>query len=251
MDLHNRTCPTCQKSISPKRCFGNTAICECGWTKDLSSEAKKYEYNLNVTSVILVTVATFISLSFIHIVNWDNHFIAIIPLKTKQILGVADISQLKQIETICMERKKWNCVIDTYNNIYEQDPNQIESLHKLGRIYVSLDNNEAAVTTYQKYFEQGGADIDAHYEYAKSLGQVGKIKESTLQYQIILNSQSNTLQTTVTKSYVGMLMTHRMWLQAKEVIEDYRKRSRSGKFFMEPEMKKINDAISHRMITSS
>ena len=237
---HFNTCSACQKNIPIERCFGNTAICQCGWTKNISQEKK---YKINSTPGILIAVAVFISLSFIHIVNWNNHAVAIIPLKISQITGSANIHKLEQISAICTERKKWDCVIDANKSIYEKDSKQIEILQKLGRLYAQTNNDETSVTTYQEYFNQGGFNIDAHYEYAKALGRTGKVKESMVEYQTVLDSQPNTLQTTVTKSYVSMLIDNKMWRQAKEAITEYRKKSRSGEFFMESELKKINKLI--------
>lgn len=238
----DNTCSACQKEIPRERQFGNTMICTCGWTKDLSYESQN-KYRLNKTSGILIAVAVSLIISFIHIVNWDKYSLTIIPVKVRQVLGLSDIDELKKLLAICRERKKWNCVINAYNNIYEQDSSQIEILHKLGKLYVNLNNDEAAVETYKGYFDRGGVNIDAYYEYAKSLGRLGKTKDSISQYKTVLELKPNTLQTTVVKSYVKMLMANKMWREARKVIENYRKKSRSAEFFMESEMKKIKELI--------
>ena len=236
----NNTCPACRKEIPVDRRIGNTAACQCGWIKDLSSTAKR-RYRLDITSIILIIVGVFITLCFIHIANWNNHSITIIPLKMKQFLSFANTSQLKQIATICKERKKWNCIVGAYNGIYEQDPSQIEILHELGKLHIKLKDNSSAATTYHSYFDRGGNNTDAHYQYAKSLGKTGKVKESILQFQNVLDSQPNTLQTTVVRDYAHMLIANRMWEEAKMVIKDYRKKSKSGELFMEKELKKIDE----------
>ena len=241
MEAHN-TCPACQKDIPPERCFGNTMACECGWTKDLSPETKG-GYKLNATSIMLIGVGVCLILSFIHIVNWNTYAINIIPLKTRQILGFAKTPELNRIVNICTERKKWSCVEETLTHIYQQDSTQIEALHKLGKLYVNLGRHETAIETYKKYFDKGGDHTEAHYQYAKSLGKTGKVQESIFQYQKVLGSRPNVLQTTVTRSYVAMLIANKQWQEAKSVIENYRRKSKSGEFFMENELKKINEKL--------
>ncbi len=230
-------CQACQKPISPERFFGDTVACDCGWTFSLSAEKKGF--SLDTTSVILVLVAFGMILGFIHVFHWSSHSIRIIPLKAQQALGLADAPQLRQIASICKERKNWDCVIRAHSQTYEKDSGEIEVLGELAKLYMDLGNKESGLDTYRTYFESGGGKAKARYAYAKLLGGAGKPQEAISQYQILLKSQGDKVHAGVVRSYVLMLTNHKMWKLAKQEIESYRQKSQSAALFMEDELKKI------------
>ena len=231
-------CPACHKAIVPERCLGHTVVCSCGWTKDLSQDKK---YIPNTTSLLLVAVASIIILILVHVSQWNTHFLTIIPLKVTQTLGIATTDQLNRLVSICTERQKWNCLIEAKHDLYKKNPEEIKILLDLAMAYVHVQNDQKAASLYHEYFKKGGRQKKAHYEYAKVLTRIGKVNEAIYRYQIILKTQS--LLPLETRSYVQLLIDNKKWHQARYVIENYRKKSKSGRLFMETELRQIKRLI--------
>ena len=242
MQKPTTTCPACKKDIPLERQFGDTVICDCGWSQQFSHK-KKHASKLNANSMTLIAFALLIILSLVHITHWDTYSLKIIPLKAKQSLGLAKLDELKEIASICIKRKKIECTIKAKEASYKQE-SDLNLLLELGEHYSQLGREQEAQSTYRRYFEQGGDSLDAHYEYARLLDQFGEIYKATKHYKTLLTSSTPlSKKAKYTRAYVRMLIEHRKWALAKRAIYTYRKASQSGYFFMEDELLIINKSI--------
>jgi tetratricopeptide (TPR) repeat protein len=140
------------------------------------------------------------------------------------------------LASICMERKKYDCVEQQYARLGQQNP---QLMLRLGKFQMSRAHYNEAVNTYRTFFSKGGIDLEASYNFAKALGQVGQIDEAAKYYDYVLGAKPDVLQVTVIQNYVKLLMEANRLDKARTLIEQVRHKSDTSAYFMETEFKKI------------
>lgn len=235
-------CPVCGTALSSEKVCGQVVICECGWTKSIhSNQAESKLKDRTILTMVLVS-ALFVG-SFIHAINWDRYFFDIIPLKAKEITKMATAEDYKALIAICSSRAKSDCVEKAYQNLYRLLPHQIEVLAELGHLQFLRSDMHKAVQTLKLYFASGGKSIEATYDYARALSQVGLYDEALKQFQYVLRSKPQVFQISVARTYILTLIKHNKLPQAKAAIEYYRKNSTSSAFFMDPEYRLLSQML--------
>jgi hypothetical protein len=96
-----------------------------------------------------------------------------------------------------------------------------------------LKKNEEAAKTLELYFRDGGISLDASYDYARALEALGNVDMAGKYYQSILDSKPDTLQITVTKRYVQMLIDFNRRAEAKKVLASVRDKGSNTENFMD------------------
>jgi tetratricopeptide (TPR) repeat protein len=242
---HLGHCPTCGTEIPAERQFDGMIICECGWTSSVKNQAANTKMNDRVCIAIAVFAALLVA-SFVQVVNWDNHAFSIIPLKSKQIAGVASADELNQIVEICLERKKVNCAEEALMDIYKHDKSQTEALVRLGELQTQAARPVEAVKTYDLYF--GLSDIepseDAQFNYAKALAATNQTEKAEKYFKKMLKSKRGVLQVTVTRHYIKMLVANEKYKKAKATLEYFRRQGTNTKLFMEREYQEIKKKLN-------
>ena len=238
---HNLFCPRCQNEIPKERQLYGLTVCECGWTSShlgaLNDRRMTDKVCMSIVGVALLLIA-----AFIHTVNWDNYSIVIIPLKVKQLTQSASAADLKEIAKICDARLKYACVMDAHAQRAQLFPEENEAWAELGILYSNQGYTEEAAESLGHYFKQGGKDPKAAYEYAKALGQLGQVKESSKWFKYVLKAKPGMLQISVTRSYVDMLVKHKKLKVARRVLKNYRRKGGSD-YVLEREWKTVNKRL--------
>lgn len=237
-------CLACQKPLSEENQFANSIICSCGYTMKNNATTKADKGANHRISAVVIAIGVILSASFVHAVNWDNHFFSVIPLKMKDMTGTASISDLRALAQICEDRMKYDCMEDSYKQIYHQHPQDISILSELGSLQERRGRFLEATKTLGLYFELEGDDLNASYAYAKALGAVGRIEEASIHYKRVLDAKPDVLQVTVTKSYVNMLLEQDRLKEAQDIIEFYRKQGTNTGYFMDQELKTIQRKLA-------
>ena len=231
-------CPQCKLDISEERKKQSPVVCNhCGFTGSKSQtqfEARGEKKTIIVFSSLMV----FMLASFIQLMNWDNYSLEIIPLKIKSTLGGLSQPDLERSAEICMELKKWDCVESNYSTIGQLDSTL---LPRLGAFQMKRAKYNEAAQSFYGFFQKGGSDLEASYNYAKSLAQLGQADEAIKYFDQVLAAKPDVLQVTVVHNYVKLLMTHQRFEQAKKLIADIRKTSPESQSFMDTEYKKIQE----------
>lgn len=217
---------------------GQTMVCDCGWTHSYANNASSKKKVDSVVLTMILTCSLFVA-SFVHAVNWDTHFFAIIPLKLKQFSGLAKADDLSKIVEICSLRAKDDCVETAYKKMFELNTRDINVLAQLARVQFNRANLKDVVKTLEVYFSQGGKSADAAYDYARALAELGRYEDALKYFKFVLNSKPKVFQIEVARSYVQTLIKNKKFVQAKSAIEHYRRRSASSAFFMEKEYKAV------------
>jgi len=229
-------------SVSCPKCF--TYFCDCGWRFQITNQESQAPVHKDKSSLLICLFGGLLLFTFMHVVSWDTYFFKIIPIKAAHATGLAGAETIAELSTICEERKKYTCVLDTLSELYEKNPlQQVEALHKKGKLLVKLERFEDAATTYGMYFEGNGSNPEAHYQYAKTLRTLSQFTKASEQYQLALSSKPDVLQISVTRSYVDMLIENKNYKYAKEIITHYRGKAQHSKYFLESELKMVNEAL--------
>lgn len=240
------SCPVCQSQVPQDRIEKNLIICKsCGWSDNKTAKAanKKTE-----KTFILLAVFTTILLigGFIQIVNWNSYSLEIIPIKYKQIAGIATSKDLNRIAEICMDRQKPQCVEQAYADILRNDSENLEVIAKYAKILVNNKKLRQASNSFANYFKRGGKDLNTAFAYAKVLGSLGLIDESKEYFEYVINSKPGMMQITVTQRFVDMLYNAGRYREAQQAILKFRKRGVNATYFMEAKLKKIKKMLGNR-----
>lgn len=235
-------CPRCGTEISHERVIGGAIVCSCGWTKSQRSEVSE-KRAADKASALIVLFGGLIIASFLQSVNWEKYFFAIIPLKTKQILGSATQSELKEIAKICLERKKYECSEKARMQAARKDPRDFENLEALGQLQFKRERFEQALDTFTLYFSLKGQSPEAMYLYAQTFYKLKKLDQAERYFELTLDQKQEILQVTVIKNYVQLLRDRNKLAKARDVILKYQKLSANGPEFMKPELAEINTKL--------
>ncbi len=231
-------CPRCGNEITSERIVGGTLVCECGWTRSLRGDSVDRS-NVDRTCASIIVIGGLLIASFLHAVNWDTHFFAIIPLKAKQVMSIAQPTDLERIATICTERKKHECVENALVDIARIQPKNLENLSRLGQLQYRRERLNNAAATFAQYFASKGTGLDATYTYAQTLTRLKRFEDADRYFKAALAMKDDVLQVTVVRNYVQMLVTANRLQNAKTTILRYRKDSASANLFMSKELEDI------------
>lgn len=231
-------CPQCKLEVTDSRSLPFFICPHCGFTHNKSDKTSQNEVSKRFIKWSVGLSAVMV-ISFVHAVNWDNFFFEVIPLKAKQIVGMASAQDYGRLAEMCKVRKDSECVENMLTSKVQSDSKDIEILTELGQVQFQRNKFKESAQTLKRYFDNGGLNMDASYTYARALGQIGMVDESAQFYQRVLDSKPETMQISVTQNYVRMLMDAGRADQAKKVIESIRVKGSNAAMFMESEFQQI------------
>tara|TARA_Y100001935_G_C17304460_1_gene511355 strand:+ start:2104 stop:2754 length:651 start_codon:yes stop_codon:yes gene_type:complete len=207
----------------------------CGFTSTRTND----KVNRQVESQFLkisIGFSILIAASFVQVANWDSHFLGVIPLQIKSLTGSMNPSDYEKMGEICLERKKYDCVERSYQHTASQS---LETRKRYADFLIKRDKIRPAAEQYRQYFVNGGVDLEATYNYAKVLAQLGQFEESTELFQQVIDAKPDTVQITVLHHYVRALIHANQLQKAKALIEEVRGKSVQANSFMAEEMAEI------------
>lgn len=232
-------CPRCKQDISPERKKLIPVICDhCGFSVGNGSLKAQAEVDRK-TITIMLTFSAMIMASYIQISNWDKAWLSIIPLGAKETVGMMSKADLEEKAQICLDLKKWDCTEAAYNKVAQLEPSQWK---RAAHFDMQRAKYNEAAQSYYKFFQNGGQDLEASYNYAKALAQLGQVDDAVKYFDQVLAARPDVLQVTVIQNYVKLLMDHQRYNQAKVLISKVRKDGGdSAGSFMEPEFQKVTE----------
>ena len=198
--MNTLNCPACGGKLQTA---GNTNFCKCGWSKSFNKTREK-EMNWSIARNMLF--ASFFVVGFmVYFGYWGSASLQIIPLKVQQWTGSLSPSSFAKLKTVCMELKKYNCVESAHTSFF-QSSKELEVLEQLGEFQYRRNRFSAASQTYNLYFTQKGSSIKAAYNYARLLEKENQIDMALSYYEYALKARPNTLQITVMRAYIDLLI---------------------------------------------
>lgn len=237
------SCPRCHMDIAEERRRSQLVVCDsCGFVLS-TADAELRDAIDKKFSYVAIAIAILIVAGFMQVTSWDKHALTVIPLQIKSLLGGNSLSDMEKMAEICMDRRKFDCVEKQYSKIAEQD---MQQLLRLGKFQMSRARYQEAAHTYRTFFSRNGIDLEGSYLYARALGQIGQVDEASKYYDYVLGAKPGVVQVTVVQNYVKLLMEAQRLDQAKQLIQGVRKTSDASSYFMEDELKKIQDLQGSR-----
>lgn len=239
-------CPRCHSNIAANSVQQRLMICPaCGHSTHPAQ--KQDEKQIDKTFLNLsIAISIFLVAGFIHLMNWDRHASAIVPLKAKQYLGTASLYDYSQIITICKERGKPDCVLGAYKAAVTAYPQNLKALGLYGHTLTLLKKDALAARILSRYFAQGGQDPHRAFDLAKVLKRNNKTREAEKYFKLALKSKPNVVQISVIQAYVDMLIKTRRLRVAANLIERTRKTGAHATMFMEGELRAIRQQMRQR-----
>lgn len=235
-------CPRCAQPIAPERLTADVIVCNhCGFSPDDRVVEKQQKHEKQFVTGLIVASLLIVA-SYIHVVEWDQHFFTIIPLKMRQMIGSASGEDLRKIVQICEVRLRHACVQQALAELARKEPTNADVMYDLGEIQRKTGQDASAVASYREHFTRGGNRPEAAYQLARIMEFNGKYQEAQDYYSRALMAKPETLQVTVVQNYVDMLIKLGKKDEAKSIIEDVRtKQGPTANYFMAKEY----DSISH------
>ena len=239
----HETCPRCAQEIALSRLHASPKVCDsCGYVLNNTEkiQLKRVERNSLISVVI---AALFILAGFVHLINWGNHSLEIVPLQAASLVGIESPARLLRLADICLDVKKFDCVETAYFRLAATDN---EGWIRLGKIQFNRGKYVEAAESFRQYFSKGGQDLDAAYSYARALGEAGRSTEASKYFDYVLAAKPGTLQITVAQAYVKMLVSSGHPDQALKVIDSIRRKGQNAAQFMDSEYKVIQFKLGTR-----
>lgn len=237
------SCPRCRQQISGERLRIHPVVCNsCGLVA--SDSQREVENTLESSSLkaIIVTSAV-ILLSFMQLANWGNYAIEVIPLKVGDWVGNNSVKSKERLAEIALDLNKHDLVERMYREIAKINPTQ---LTRLGKFQMSRAKYKEAAETFGAVVAINKKNLEARYDYARCLGESGKIDEAMAHYDFVLKSKPGVLQVTVLENYIKHLVAANRLEQAKRVIESVQRSNSSVSQFMDARLKTIVEKINSK-----
>lgn len=242
MDIHGlglTTCPRCQAEVASERLNEEVIVCDnCSYTSPMG-QLKVDERTDKKAVKTMGFISAMLVVSFVHSSQWGGSVFEIIPLKTKQILGMASASDLRAIADICIKRAKVGCAESALASLQQAEPQNLEITAELAQFLRRARQLPESQAAYAQYFASGGKESAPAFEYAQLLEKSGQLDEAIKFYDLALANKPDTLQVTIVQAYVGALMKNGRNAEAKTVIEGIREKGESAKAFMTKEYDQI------------
>ena len=214
MKTHLLNCKVCGSELKKTK---RTAVCQCGWYISLNhKEDKKLNYNA-IKGIMAVSLVLVLGVAYIG--SWGSSSLSVISLKVQQLTGSLDQAEFTKLKNICMGLKKYNCVEKAYRSFY-RSTGDLEVLNELAEFQYRRKDFSSARLTYAAYFQREGRDVKAAYNFARLLEKKGQVKSAEEYYKFALMSRPGTIQVTVMRSYIDLLVkTGQLGQARKELVE--------------------------------
>ena len=205
-------CPVCSAKVQKA---GHTVFCACGWSKSFNTPASNHMQK-NVTKGLIIAGLGLMA-GFAYLGYWGGNSLTIAPLKVRQWTGSLDQKSFSELKRICMGLKKYDCV-EKATESYFQSSKDLAILEELGHFQYRRRKFQSAEKTYNLYFTNKGRSVKTAYNYAKILESAGKTKEALSYYQYALSAKADTVQISVMRSYIDLLLKSGNVAQAKKEL---------------------------------
>lgn len=214
MNLIN--CPVCGSKTEKA---GKTLFCSCGWSKSFNQKGEM-KVQKNISKGIFIVGLSLMGL-VVYLGSWGSASLKIAPLKAKQWTGQLNEQSFSHLSEICLKLKKYNCVEKAHSSFFRSS-GDLKVLEQLGEFQYRRKKIKEAALTYNKYFTQKGKSIKASYNYARILEEQGKVKFALSYYEYALKARPNTVQVTVMRSYINLLVKSGQVGKARQVLAKFK-----------------------------
>jgi tetratricopeptide (TPR) repeat protein len=233
-------CPRCKMEIESERLRNSVIVCNhCGYTANMVQ--RKIEQAAEKSFIVIATgLCALMSFAFVMAVQWDTHTFEVLPLKAKQMIGMTTASDLQRLVEICESRKNVDCQLQATEQLTRFDN---EAFASLGKLHFLSNKNKQAIASFSQYFRNGGLNLEASYNFARALEKEGQVEMASQYYETVIDARPETLQITVTRHYINMLIEYNKKSEAKMVLAKIREKGANTKNFMDPVFKELEKSV--------
>lgn len=193
---------------------------------------------------IIYGLGAFFFAALIHLMQWNQFALEIIPLKFKQLSQIATSEELYRLGQICQKRKKTNCFQSTYWQSYLKNPSFEAPALELGEHYMKQKNYVEALRIYNFYFSKKGQNNEARFKMAIALSELKRFNEAKPHFQFALRkNQDSVTNPHYVRTFVHYLIQNRDYNFAKNLIAQTRKKSKTATYFLEKELQQIDSKL--------
>ena len=214
MNLMN--CPICGSKTNKA---GHTVFCKCGWNHSFNQK-KEMKVQKLISKRIFIAGISLMGL-VVFLGNWGSSSIKIAPLKVQQWTGQLNEKSFSRLTETCLKLKKYNCVEKAHSSFFHSS-SDLKVLEQLGEFQYRRKKLGRASATYNKYFTKKGNSIKAAYNYARILEEQKQVKHALSYYEYALKAQPNTIQITVMRSYINLLVKTGQVSKAKQILAQFK-----------------------------
>ena len=210
--MQHFNCPVCGSSLKKA---GQTSFCACGWSKSFNQKEQKQAQKSIAKNIMIAGFG--LMASIVYIGSWGSSSFEIVPLKARQWTGQMNKASFARMKHICMRLKKYDCVENAQKSFF-QASGDMKALEDLGEFQYRRKRFEQAKRTYHQYFTKKGTSVKSAYNYAKLLEKTGKNDDALSYYQYALKVRPKSVQITVMRSYIDLLVKTGKSHQARQEL---------------------------------
>ncbi|MCB0421802.1 MAG: hypothetical protein KDD61_12455 [Bdellovibrionales bacterium] len=215
-------CPSCHQEIEGSRILDYSIICHCGHTVDRIGKIKKQTYRRAFLTGLLSLSGLLLALSLIHISKWGSHSVEVLPILSAQISGNLSEKLLVKLDAICKNKGNLECRISALEKLNNHFP-KVQYKAQLGHFYFAYGSDKKAALLLEDVISKDPTHFQARYDLARVYGHLGEVELSQKQFRKLFAEKPNTLMVSVTQAYVSMLITNKLYHEAKITIHEARK----------------------------
>lgn len=203
------------------------------------------DVNVDRGSAFFIYVTGFAILAVaLHVIQWNQYAFEIIPLKLKEISGMASPEELYREAQICGKLRKFECQKNLLVKSYSMNPKNEKAAIELGQIFVRSKNWLDATKVYSTYLRLKGSNLEARLYYAISLAELNKFQDAKKHFQHVIRVNTDFLvQADYVRTYVHYLIRNREYTAAKAIIFETRNKQKNAAYFLEKEMNEIDTRL--------
>lgn len=244
VNQNDTDCPRCQLEVDAERMQQMPAVCNhCGFVLSVAEMNLRASAEKSMLFSVLLASGG-ILLAIVYLGSWGSYTLESIPLKIEQFTHTLSPAGMERLAQIGLDLHKYDLVESMFTELARKsDP---ANYLRLGKFQMSRGEYDGAVATYREYFKLGKNDLDARYDFARSLGEVGQIDEAVRNFDFVLASKPGVRQVTVLHKYVNLLVKANRLDQARALIESVRRQDPLAKQFMDTEYKVITERMRSR-----
>lgn len=236
-------CPRCGDALHRDvSMHGGLFICtSCGWTESLSEKRRDDRVEKQTVGGMIVGVALFTALA-LHTFVWGSHAFSIPFYKIGQLAGMLSVEGYDRLADICMDVRKYACARQAYVDSYRQTQSP-DSLTKLARLQVRMQENPSAMVTLTTYFRAGGTDGEAAILLGQLLEQSGQDSEAMRMYEKSIELRPDQLPVSATGAIVRILMRQGRYEEALSRLSTFHTSAGNAKGYLNTELQQVEQAI--------
>lgn len=236
------SCPRCASGLH--KGLGGFSVCsQCGWNESPNQGSARVKAENQAIKAMAITAVSLL-LVMAHMLNWGAHAFSIPFLKVGQWTSLLSPQGYDELAQAYIDQGKYpgarTAYIDSFRTHRSAEP-----LAKLARLQVRLQDTQAAMATFQAYFQNGGKDGEAALLYGQLLEQGGQDNEAIKLFELSITLRPDQLPIAATGALVRIFMKQGRYIEAHEKLTAFQASAGNAKGYLNTELGQVEQAMAH------